>query len=124
MLPPCTLVAEAVRLGVGRGVAVVGLDVRLARPHAECRLDLGAVLLAREEGRGPPELVAWRAEIDGGPTRAAGPRGEGARDVPAGAMRVRVRAVLRGERFVAVPLATDRLARSPKATFTAKATSV
>ena len=121
MLSPCAIVAEAVRLDVGRGVAVVDLEVHLAPAETRCRLDLGAVLLAREEGRGPPELIAWRAEIDGGPTHAAGPRGEVALDVPAKARRVRIRAVLRGERFVAVPLSTDVTARAPNATFTALA---
>jgi hypothetical protein len=124
MLPPCAIVAEAVRLDVGRGVAVVDLDVRLVRDQAACRLDLGAVLLAREEGRGPPELIAWRAEIDAGPTQAAGPRGAVALDVPARSSRVRVRAAVRGERFAAVPLTTHRDARSKLATFTAVATSV
>lgn len=124
MLGPCVIVAEAVRLDVGRGVALVDLDAELIRPEAACRLDLGAVLLAREEGRGPPELIAWRYEIDGRGTRAFGPRGEVAIDVPEGAHRVRVRAALRGERFVAVPLSTDRLARGKTATFRAWATSV
>ena len=124
MLGPCVILAEAVRLDVGRGVALVDLDARLVRPDAPCRLDLGAVLLAREEGRGPPELIAWRFAIDGGRARAFGPRGEVAVDVPRGAERVRVRAALRGERFVAVPLSTDRLARAKTATFRASASSV
>jgi hypothetical protein len=124
MLSPCIVVAEAVRLDVGRGVAVVDLDARLVRDRPACRLDLGAVLLAREEGRGPPELIAWRADVDGRPSHAAGPRGEVALDVPAHTQRVRVRAVLRGERFIAVPLSTDRLARGPNATFAAMASSV
>ena len=122
MLAPCVIPSEGVRLDVGRGVAVVDLVAIVASSPRGCRFDAGAILLAREEGRDPPELVAWRADVDG-VTRLGGPIGAVAFDVPPSGARVRLRAVLRGERFIAAPLATQPLARR-STTFHARATSV
>lgn len=125
-LPPCTLVAEASHLDVGRGLAIVDLDVRLA-PSPQCRFDAGAALLAREEGRDPPDVIVWRAEVQGSESYLGGAVGGVAFDVPAherAPMRVRVRAVLRGERFVAAPLSTDPDVHVDAVPFSASAQSV
>lgn len=109
-LPPCTIAAETMHLDVGRGAAVVTIDARVRGGPSGCRVDAGALLRAREEGRSSPELVAWRAELDGRAPSSGGiggPRGRVVIVAPAGWSRVRVLAVLRGDRFVAAPLATD-----------------
>lgn len=103
-VPPCVLLAEAARLDVGRGVALVDLEARVGRSAGGCEIDARAALLAREEGRASPEVIAFVIEIDGRRVKLGGPRGAASVEVPRGASRVRVRAVVRGDRFVAVPL--------------------
>ena len=133
MIPACTVLAEAERVDVGRGVAVLDRRARVTSSLA-CTVDLGASTLAREQGRGAPELVAARIvwnDVDdvggGAPTavRLVGPRAALTLDLPAGTHLVRLRAVLRGERFCLVPLAMDPATR-PRAAVTAsaRATSV
>jgi len=107
-LPPCVLLAEAMRLDVGRGVAVVDIEAVVARSKEGCALDLRAVLLAREEGRDPPELVAFRGDLGKRELTAKGPLGSAILALPSTGGRARLRAVLRGERFVAVSLGIDR----------------
>ncbi len=104
---PCALLVEAARLDVGRGVALLD-EVATLRPLGRpCSIDARAALLAREEGRAAPELVAFAFELDGRPSRLGGPRGVASLEVEGGARRVRLRAVLRGERFVPVPLSLE-----------------
>lgn len=113
LAPPCVLLDEAARLDVGRGVALVELEATLERGPRPCTVDARAALLAREEGRAAPEVVAFTIEVDGKLLRLGGPRGAVAIEIPAApspprvAPRLRVRAVLRGERFVAVPLSLE-----------------
>ncbi|MBI2394952.1 MAG: hypothetical protein HYV09_35610 [Deltaproteobacteria bacterium] len=106
-LPPCTIAAETMHLDVGRGAAVATIDARIRGGPSGCRVDAGGLLRAREEGRSSPELVAWRAELDGRAVAMGGPRGRVIVVAPAGPSRVRLVAVLRGDRFVAAPLSTD-----------------
>lgn len=121
MLPLCPELAEAANLDVGRGVAIVELVVTV-EATAPCRVQAGSALRAREEGRDPPELLAFRVAIDGNDVLLAGPRAEPSVDVPAGAASVRFVAVLRGDRFAAVPLATNPAA-GPHVRFRARAHS-
>jgi hypothetical protein len=104
-LPPCALVSEAVHVEVGHGVGVVSHRALVVAPGGGCALDVGASLRAREEGRAPPELVALRSELDGRVAAIVGPTGPSALDLPSGTREVRVTAVLRGDRFAAVPFA-------------------
>jgi len=123
MISSCVVVAEAVQLDVGRGVAVVDHEARVDGV-ARCALDFGAALLAREEGRGPPERIAWRVDVDGSLVALGGPMGAMAIEVPPGRHRVRARAAMRGERFVAAPLALDPSLRAGAIDFSARASSV
>jgi hypothetical protein len=113
LAPPCELLDEAARLDVGRGVALVELEATLPRGPRPCSIDARAALLAREEGRASPEVVGFSIELDGRRLRLGGPRGTAALEIPSGpdaprvGARLRVRAVLRGERFVAVPLSLE-----------------
>lgn len=102
--PPCTLPSETTFVDVGRGVAIVAIDARVT--GAPCSVDAGSVIRAREEGRAGPELIAFRIELDGKPLTMGGPRGRVVADVlHSGALRFV--AVLRGDRFIAAPLAID-----------------
>jgi hypothetical protein len=100
------LLAEAARLDVGAGVALVDLEARVS-PGDACAVDARAALLAREEGRASPEVIAFAVEVDGALVKLGGPRGAAVATVPRGARRVRVRAVVRGDRVVAVPLSLE-----------------
>src|SRR5260221_11879057 len=122
MLPPCTVLTEAARLDVGRGVAVVEHEARIASP-SPCTLDFGAALLAREEGRGPPERIAWRIDVDGVLAAMGGPLGAASIDLPAGRHRVRARAAMRAERFVGAPTSLDPAVRPAEVRFSARAKS-
>ena len=103
-LPPCTLVSESTFVDVGRGVAIVSIDARVT--GAPCLVDAGSVVRAREEGRAGPELIAFRIELDSKPLAMGGPRGRVVAEVMrSGALRFV--AVLRGDRFISVPLAAD-----------------
>lgn len=136
MVAPCVIVAETVRLDVGRGVAVVDHDVTLASIGGSiggssggaqrCGVDFGAVLLAREEGRGPPDRVAFRIDVDGVLTVVGGPFGSASIEVDVGADAprvVRVRAAMRGERFVAAAVGIDPSVRRGPIDFVARAKS-
>lgn len=103
-LPPCTLANETSFVDVGRGVAIVSLSARVA--GAPCAVDAGGVIRAREEGRAPPELIAFRIELDGQPLALGGPRGRITAEITR-AGTVRFVAVVRGDRFIAAPLTTD-----------------
>lgn len=103
-LPPCTLVSESTFVDVGRGVAIVAMDARVT--GAPCLIDAGSSLRAREEGRAPPELIAFRIELDGKLAAMGGPRGRVIAEVTRSGI-VRFAAVLRGDRFITAPLATD-----------------
>lgn len=106
-LPLCTVAAETAHLAVGHGVAIVSIEARVRGRSGGCTVDAGAVLRAREEGRAPPELVAFRTEIDGRPASMGGPSGRVSVDVTSASATVRFVAVLRGDRFAAVPLSAD-----------------
>jgi hypothetical protein len=123
LAPPCAIVAEAVRLDVGRGVALVDLEASLERSSSACSVDARAALLAREEGRAAPELVAFAIDVDGRRARLGGPRGIAAIELPRGGGRVRVRAVLRGERFVAAPLSLEPTTVRREVRFVVRATT-
>jgi hypothetical protein len=103
-LPPCTIANESAFVDVGRGVAVVTLDARVS--GAPCVVDAGSVLRAREEGRAPPELIAFRIELNGKPAGMGGPRGRVIAEVTHSG-DVRFVAVVRGDRFIAVPLTAN-----------------
>jgi hypothetical protein len=108
--PPCTLTAEVARLEVGHGIARIELVALLAPHDTGCDFDASSVLRAREEGRAGPEIVAAQILLDADAhVRAArfGPRARIAVEVPPRASRVRVLAIARGDRFVAVPLSID-----------------
>ncbi len=122
-LPPCTLLAEATRLEVGHGVALADVEAKVTSTTGGCRLDLRASLLSREEGRAPPELVVFRGEVDGKELKAGGPLGPAVMEVDRRGGRVRVLAVLRGERFVTVPLSIDRSMAKSSVPFRAMAHS-
>ncbi len=123
-LPVCTLVAEASRLDVGRGVAVEELVATVLPSASGCTLDTRASLLAREEGRAPPDLVALRITIDGREVAVGGPHGRAVVDVPKQGGLVRVVAALRGDRFIAPPLSTDKALRGGKVSHRAVTKSV
>lgn len=106
-LPLCTIAAETAHVAVGRGVAIVAVEARVHGRAGGCTVDAGAVLRAREEGRAPPELIAFRVEIDGRPVGMGGPRGRVVVEVGGSRATVRFVAVLQGDRFAAVPLSAD-----------------
>ncbi len=103
-LPPCTIANETTFVDVGRGVAIVALTARVS--GAPCAVDAGGVLRAREEGRAPPELIAFRIELDDKPLTLGGPRGRVTAEITK-AGTVRFVAVVRGDRFIAAPLTTN-----------------
>jgi len=107
VLPLCTVIDEAAHVEVGRGVALVEISAHVAGPPGGCVVDAGSVVRAREEGRAPPELIAFRAEVDGRPATASGPRGRVAVEIGRPRGSVRFVAVVRGDRFIAVPLASN-----------------
>ncbi len=107
VLPLCTVIDEVSHLEVGRGVAIAEHEAHVVGPVGGCIVDAGSVLRAREEGRSSPELIAFRADVDGRPAVAAGPRGRVAVEVAGTSASVRFVAVLRGDRFIAAPLATN-----------------
>lgn len=103
-LPPCTIESETTFVDVGRGVAIVSIEAGVR--GAPCAIDAGGVIRAREEGRSPPELIAFRVEIGGRTVAMGGPRARVIAEVEKPGT-VRFVAVLRGDRFVAAPLSTD-----------------
>jgi hypothetical protein len=103
-LPPCTLPSESTFVDVGRGVALIEIVAKVT--GAPCFLDAGSVVRAREEGRSPPELIAFRIELDGKPLAMGGPRGRIVAEVMRGGS-LRFVAAVRGDRFIAAPLSTD-----------------
>jgi hypothetical protein len=119
---PCTVVAEETRLDVGRGLAVLSLDLDLEKRADPCSFDATSVVRAREEGRAAPELVAFRIVEDGKTVHVGGPS-ESIRAVVHGTS-VRIVALLRGDRFALVPLAIEKEVRGKRSRFTATATSV
>jgi len=122
-LPLCTVIDEVSRVEVGRGVAIVELDVRVLGAAGGCIVDAGSVIRAREEGRAAPELIAFRADVDGRAAVAAGPRGRVAVTITRSSAAVHFVAVVRGDRFIAAPLATDP-AVARRTRFRARTTSV
>jgi len=124
MLPLCTIASETAHLAVGRGVAIVTIEARVRGRPGGCSVDAGAVLRAREEGRAPPELIAFRTDVDGHPAGIGGPHGRPIVDVGAAPVTVRFVAVLRGDRFAAVPLSADPSLVLAPVTFRATTESV
>lgn len=122
-LPLCSIAAESVDLSVGHGVAVVTIEAAVRGRPGGCVVDAGAALRAREEGRAAPELVAFRVSIDGRPSGMGGPLSRVTVDVPHAAT-VRFVAVLRGDRFAAVPLSADPAVVTAPVPFRTKSRSV
>ncbi len=108
---PCSVDVEVLDVAVGRGIALIDADLKLAT--APCSLEPLPSLTAREEGRAPPEVVVISID-EGGSIRLFAARMPPAFIVKT--TRVRLAAVLRGERFAAVPVALSHGARGAHVT--------
>lgn len=113
---PCAIDAELYDLSVGRGIAMV--DVELSVTAAPCDLEVAPSLTAREEGRAAPDVSVL--VVDDGVVRVFGARLPPRVSVQR--RKVRVSALLRGERFAAVPLALAHDAKGVPVTVRARST--
>jgi len=107
---------ETYDLAVGRGIALVDVELRLS--SAPCLLEVVPSLTAREEGRAAPEVVLL--VIHDGEQRLFSARLPPR--FPVQRTKVRVSALLRGERFAAVPLALSHEARGTAVTLRTRST--
>ncbi|MBK7398924.1 MAG: hypothetical protein IPJ34_22185 [Myxococcales bacterium] len=115
-MTPCSVDVETYDLSVGRGIALVDVELRLS--SAPCLLEVVPSLVAREEGRAAPEVALL--VIDDGEKRLFSARLPPR--FPVQRSKVRVSALLRGERFAAVPLALSHEARGTAVTIRTRST--